>query len=83
MAKQRVKETAEEPVSVEQPVATPEVAEPSRVRLTNLGSHALYVPLQSGLLRLGPKSSETVDAAEVTGATRQVGVSGRIVIHNQ
>lgn len=52
------------------------------VRLANLGMTACNVPTASGLVRLGPKASEVISAADVTEEMRQAERNGRILIQH-
>ena len=71
-------EAVNEPV--QEPVQTPVV---TTLRIVNLNEFAVYVPLASGEVRLGPKEAVVLDAAEVTDTTRHVEGQGAIVIRNQ
>ena len=59
------------------------VALEASVELRNMGDVPQYVPLASGMVRLGPKAFETVRVSEVTDATRQILGATQVVIRNQ
>lgn len=62
-------------------VVVPEAAAVPVVRVTNISLEvAEYVPLATGMVRLGPKEFVDAPLTDVNDATRQVENAGRIVI---